>query len=172
MPNPENREPGQEQNELKVEEFLNEIAAAAGSAPSIEEFESRQRKITDGAKKVISGKKLTEEESRFLAQESFPGEVKFPNFEIMTEVFFKLGLTQDLINGIVEHEKAHFDTAEAEGLNPSIIIKFYKLKDGSIQFLPSVRSGFKEGKSGVSESLKKTYGSPSTPSPSDKERME
>jgi len=173
MPEPslENREPEQ-QNELEIEALLDKIAKAAGSAVLKEEFEQRQKKIDEAAKKMVSGQKLIKPEIDFLSQESFPNEVEFSSFELMAEVFLRIGLGQELIDEIIEHERAHFDAAKEKGLDAKIIIKFYKLKNGSIQFLPAIKTGFEEGGDSTSENIRKVVSAPSTPSPSDKSKIE
>ena len=152
--------------------LLDKISKAAGSAVLKEEFEQRQKKIDEAAKKMVSGQKLSKPEIDFLSQKSFPNEVEFSSFELMAETFLRIGLGQELIDEIVEHERAHFDAAKEKGLDAKIIIKFYKLKDGSIQFLPAVKTGFKEGDDSTPENIRKVASSPIAPSPSDKSKIE
>lgn len=166
MRNPEKQEISNK-NGAEVEKVLGEIAKAAGNALPIDEFEDRQERIDLAAKKMRVGKKLSREELILFSQESLPNEASFPSFEIMREAFLRIGLSQDLINEIVEHEKAHFDAAKEKGLSATIIIKFYRLKNGTIQFLPAVKTGFIEGRADTPESIEDVAGAPATPSPSD-----
>ncbi len=165
-------ESGIETKEIDLEALLNKIANAAGSALSIDEFERNQKIMTDAGKKMTSGVKLHQEEINFLAKKDWQNEVYLHNFKIMREVFVKLGMTEEQIKYFEEHEGAHFEEAKKLGLNPEIIIKFYKLKNGQIKFKTAIKIGFKEGISSTSESLKSIAKAPKEPSPHDKKMVD
>ena len=64
-----------------------------------------EKGVDEAAKKMVSGQKLSKPEIDFLSQESFPNEVEFSSFELMAEVFLRIGLGQELIDEIIEHLK-------------------------------------------------------------------
>ena len=161
--------PELESHEAEINKFLDEIALAAGNALPVEDFEKRQKTIEAVAKKMIAGKQLTEDEFKILSQESFPNEVSFPDIQTLVEVFSKMGLEENLIKEIAEHEKSHFDSAKERGLSAQPIIKFYRKKDNSIQFLPAVKVGFVAGGGSTADNIKRVASSPQELSPSDKD---
>ena len=162
-----------EKNKLEeeIEKAIKEMAVAAGNALSFEHFEFRQKKEDRLARRIASGGKLTAEETEFMADENKPNEVRFSNIEVMKEIFVKIGLDKELIDKTIEHEAAHFKTAQEEGLNACFILRFYKTKKGIITFLPAVKVSFEKGGQGFGEVSEKIAKAPSVPSKSDEAKL-
>lgn len=166
---PREQEPNQEVEE--IEKLLKEIPFAAGASITEVEFENNRKIITSGAKKMIAGKRLSQTELEFLTKEKRPEEVMFTSFEVMTKVFSRIGVDAKMIEEIKKHEGEHFDEAVKRGLNPKIVISFLKLENGTIQFRPSIKVGFKEGLDKTAEDIKRVAGAPEELSPGDEKMI-
>ncbi len=164
-------QPELESKVLERQRLYDEVEGAIKNAPAEQEFLERQKAITKIMRKHMSGEDVSEEEQKSL--ENTLGQVVFSDFESLENVLCDgFGFDEDAFKKFAEHEKDHFETAQREKLDPQILIKFFKLADGSIKFVPSVRMRFKKDKEGLANSMKKVMKAPIRLSKSDKEKIE
>lgn len=165
--NPEEQEPESEFNRL-----ADEVKKAIENAPPEEEFLERQKVMSKATKKFLKKEEITGEEKKII--ENISGQVEFPDFEVMEDILCgQFGFDYEAFAKFVEHERAHFDTAKQEGLEPKILIKFFKSADGkSIRFAPAVKIKLEKDRENLAESFKKVAQAPDRLSQSDREIIE
>ena len=165
------RKSEQKEDKSEIDRLCDEIRMAIKIAPSKKEFLERQKIEKAIHRKVASGEKLSADERAYSTANLHPGEVEIPNFETLSEIFYRYGWDRDSVEKTIEHERAHFETAEVEGLEAQILIKLFKLEDGTVRVMPSIQTSHREDKEGLANSLRRTTEAPHDLSPSDIEKI-
>lgn len=148
-------------------EILGVVSETFKNSPTAEECSVAERRNDRLLRQFIRGGSL--KKFNDAKDVPIPGVVKILDFDMLEEVLFCLKLPEDEIEGIINHEKAHFDEAEKAGFSPRIIICISRHKNGKKYFLPSIVLELpNEGDEEVArQAIKKILVAPEDPSTSD-----
>ncbi|MDD3888210.1 MAG: hypothetical protein PHN19_05645 [Patescibacteria group bacterium] len=118
----------QEQSrEIQKEILFEEIDSLISNPPRIEEVIEHEKRLQAEQEEFLAGKK-TEHQERLTAKT--PGSIRIPDFDLLyLALVEKIGMPEDVVADLIEHEKAHYDQAKKHGLRPKIYLNRYQFVD-------------------------------------------
>jgi len=122
------------QKELLYASVEQKIGEIRNNPPTEEELDIFTKKMDLRLKNFINGGSLEELE----IEGSEPGSIELPDFDLMSKVLLNLGLDEELVRELVEHEQAHYREMVNLNFIPKINLTFFKQSDGSTGLKPSV----------------------------------
>lgn len=159
---------------LDLEALRNKINSAINEAPSLEEFKRQENEEDKLALKLnkqqIKSQQYIEEQKSI---PQLPGSVTFNNLpefiQAMRIIGNRIGLSDEVISNIIEHENDHHNKAEFHKLKASYEVQFIKSGD-EILIKPNVCFSIPKDKSGeeTASICRDVIEAPRELSPSDK----
>ncbi|MBI2459784.1 MAG: hypothetical protein HYV53_04560 [Parcubacteria group bacterium] len=121
--------------------FWEKIVAAIKAAPQIDEYQDESNKRDDREAQYIRGElgqESLEQEADFE-----PNVVTFPDFETLLAAFagneiLSKFLSEEQLLELIEHERAHLETAQKHGYNTEIGLSICRTSEGGYVFSPFV----------------------------------